>query len=77
MGWGLGKKRGHRSEETKQKIRDAHRKNKEDKERFETRKGEKPKDIRAELADYLGLNLKKGSEASQEAPDGTKEGLCE
>lgn len=71
---GVAKKRGHLSEETRKKISDAHQKRIADKKTFEARKGEKPKDIRAELADYLGLNpVRKGSEASQEAPDGTKE----
>lgn len=70
--WGKSKKRGHRSEETKQKIRDAHRKRREAKEKLEAKKCEKPRDIRADLADYLGLNPKKGSEASQEAPGSTK-----
>lgn len=64
---GVAKKRGHLSEETRKKISDTHQKRIADKKRFEARKGEKPKDLREELADYLGLNPRKGSEASQEA----------
>ena len=67
----IGTKGRRHTEETKQNMRDAYRRRVEAKNKKERMK---PKDLRQELADYLGLNpVKKVSEAPQEAPDATKE----
>ena len=68
------KKRGHLSEEAKRKISEGNKRNWAAKKAQEKRAERQPvRDIRAVLADYLGLNPKKVSEASQDAPDSTEE----
>ena len=68
----IGTKGRQHSEETKQKMRDAYQKRVEAEKALKTRSAKPTQDIRADLADYLGLNPKKVSEAPQEAPDATK-----
>ena len=65
----MGKKRGRMSEETRQKLKDSwavRKKREKEKQERSTR------DVREELANYLGLSVVKPSEACEDAPEEEK-----